>query len=254
MRDFEKDQKEDLFEEPPLEDFFPNEEDERIREMQKKRRSWITKAVAIGLSFALFVSAIQIWPQIFNLSSISFLQKSADLSQQEEIQRYKEAVVTIQDQYSKGTGFTISEGGLIITNHHVVDAMNPITVTFPDGKLLEASLLVSDPHLDLAILEVEGEDLPFITLSKPDEWRIEDPIYVIGNPLFHHQIVNEGKILEGSDQKGVLVLSAPVYKGNSGSPVINKNGDVVGVVYAKSTTEAVGYAIPIEKVLEKLPK
>ena len=253
MDDFEKDREEDRFEEPPLEDFLFNEEDEIIKERHRKRRSVITKVVAIILAFALVVSALQIWPQIFNLSSIPFLQKSAELSQKEDIRQYKEAVVTIQDQTSKGTGFNISNKGLIITNHHVVDGMNPITVTFPNGELLEASLLVSDPDIDLAILGIEGENLPYISLSQPDKWRIKDHIYVIGNPLFHNQIVNEGKILEGSHQNDVLLLSAPIYKGNSGSPVISSSGDVIGVVYAKSLKEPIGYAIPIEKVLEKLP-
>ena len=123
MDDLEKDQNEDHFEEPSLEDFLPNEEDEWKKEQKQKRKSWITKLVASILSFALFVSAIQIWPQLFNLSSISFLQKSSVLSQQEDISEYKNAVVTIQNQYSKGTGFNISKNGLIITNYHVVNNM-----------------------------------------------------------------------------------------------------------------------------------
>ena len=110
----------------------------RKKERKQKRKSWITKLVASILSFALFVSAIQIWPQIFNLSSISFLQKSSVLSQQEDISEYKNAVVTIQNQYSKGTGFNISKNGLIITNYHVVNNMNPITITFPKGELLNS--------------------------------------------------------------------------------------------------------------------
>lgn len=253
MDDFEKDQKEVQFEEPLLEDFLPNEEEEAIKEQSRKRRSTITKVVAFIVAFALIVSALQIWPQIFNLTSIPFLQKSAELSQQEEIQQYKEAVVTIQDQSSKGTGFNISQDGLVITNHHVIDGMNPITVTFPSGKVLEATLLVSDPDLDLAILKIEGEDLPYLPLSEHNKWRIEDPIYVIGNPLFHNQIVNEGEILEGSHPNEVLLISAPIYKGNSGSPVISSSGEVIGVVFAKSLKEPIGYAIPIEKVIEKLP-
>ncbi len=223
------------------------------QERQKKRRSLVTKVTAIVLTFALIVTTIQIWPQLFNLSSLSFLQKSAELSQQEEIQQYKEAVVTIQDQYSKGTGFNISENGLIITNHHVIDEMNPITVTFPNGTIFHAAPLVSDSDLDLAVLQVDGKDLPFLSLSGPDQWEVHDHIYVIGNPLFHTQIANEGEILDGSQGSGVLMVSAPIYKGNSGSPVINQNGEVIGVVYAKSTEEPIGYAIPIEKVLGKLP-
>ncbi|MBB6444367.1 S1C family serine protease [Bacillus benzoevorans] len=253
MDDFKEEKNEDPFEEPLLEDFLPNKEDERLIERQKKRRSLAAKTAAIMISLTLIVTTLQIWPQLFNLSSLSFLQKSEELSKQEDIQQYKEAVVTIQDQYAKGTGFNISKNGLIITNHHVVDEMKPITISFPDGQIFHASILVSDPDLDLAILRIEGEDLPFITLSKSAKWKPHDHIYVIGNPLLHTQIVNEGKILDGSQGSGVLMISAPVYKGNSGSPVINRNGEVIGVVFAKSTEEPIGYAIPIEKVLEKLP-
>ncbi|MBU8878127.1 serine protease [Bacillus sp. FJAT-29790] len=251
--DYKKVENEDHFDEPSLEDFLPNKEDELLKERQHKRKSFISKSIAIGLAFALFVSMIQIWPQVFNIPSIHFSQKSAELSKQEDIQKYKKAVVTIQDQNSKGTGFNISESGLIITNKHVVEDMHPIMVAFPHGELLNAKIIHADPDLDLAFLQITGRDLPFLPLSNSDLWHIQDQIYVIGNPLFHNQIANEGKILEGSDKNGVLRLSAPIYKGNSGSPVISLKGDVIGVVYAKSTKDHTGLAIPIEKILEKLP-
>ncbi|MBS4192946.1 trypsin-like peptidase domain-containing protein [Bacillus sp. FJAT-49705] len=253
MDPHEKKENEGHFDEPALEDFLPNEEDELLKEQQKKRNSFVKKVVIIVLAFSLVISMIQIWPQIFNISSIHFLQKSAELSKQDDIQKYKEAVVTIQDTYSKGTGFNISESGLIITNHHVVDDMYPITVVFPNGEIFNANIIHSESELDLAFLQIEGENLPSLSLSKPNLWQVNDQIYVIGNPLFHNQIANEGKILAGSEKNGVLKLSAPIYKGNSGSPVISVNGDVIGVVYAKSTTDQSGFAIPIEKILERLP-
>ena len=244
---------EDHFDEPTLEDFLPNEDEDKIlEERQKKRRAFARKMIAIGLSLALLVSMLQIWPQIFNLSSIKFLQKSAELSQLEKIQSYKEAVVTIQDQHTKGTGFNISNGGFIITNKHVVDNMYLITVTFPNGKIFNGTIIYEDSNLDLALLEIEGENLPYLPLAEPKSWEVEEQIYVIGNPLFHNQIANEGDILEGSSMDGILKLSAPIYKGNSGSPVINESGEVVGVVYAVSTIDQTGIAIPIEQVLERL--
>jgi len=248
----DKRENEDDFNEPPLEDFLPNEEDELLQERQKQRRSFIKKIIAVGLAFAMFISMIQIWPQIFNLSSIKFLQKSAELSKLEDIQNYKEAVVTIQDQFSKGTGFNIAENGLIITNKHVVDDMFPITVSFPDGKIYNASITHIAPDLDLAFLKIEGDNLPFLSLAEPNRWKVDDHIYVIGNPLLHNQVANEGEVLDGSLKDGVLKLSAPIYKGNSGSPVINEDGKVIGVVYAISTRDQIGIAIPIEQVLEML--
>ena len=154
MDQHNSEENENHFDEPPLEDFLPNEEDELLLERQKKRKSFIKKIIAVGLAIAMFISMIQIWPQIFNLSSIKFLQKSAELSKLEDIQKYKEAVVTIQDQFSKGTGFNIAENGMIITNKHVVDGMFPITVSFPDGKIYKASIIHMDPDLDLAFLKI----------------------------------------------------------------------------------------------------
>lgn len=253
MDHYEKDEREGQFDEPSLDDFLPNAEDEWLREKQKQRNVIVKRIIAIGLSVALVVSMLQIWPQVFNLSSIKFLQKSAELSKQENIQTYKEAVVTIQDQHSRGTGFNVSENGLIITNHHVIDDMYPITVSFPNGEIYQATILQSDPETDLAFLDIKAEKLPALSLSQRNQWTVSDKIYVIGNPLLHTQIVMDGEILEESDKNGLLLLSAPIYKGNSGSPVINVEGNVVGVVFALTKKDQIGLAIPIEKVLEKLP-
>lgn len=249
----ERNKNEEYFDEPSLEDFLPNEENKILKDRQMKRRSLIRKFIATMLVIALLISLNQVWPRVINFASLEFLQKSSELSKQDDIKVYKEAVVTIQDQYTKGTGFNISETGLIITNKHVVDDMFPITVIFPNGEWMAAEIISAETDIDLAFLKINGKQLPHISLSEPDAWQVHDHIYVIGNPLFHNQIVNEGNILQGSDKNGVLRLSAPIYKGNSGSPVISESGKVIGVVYAKSMSEDIGYAIPIEQVLEKLP-
>ncbi|WP_394232259.1 S1C family serine protease [Niallia oryzisoli] len=254
MERHDQNEQEDYFDEPPLEDFLPNEDDRIVKEKQKKRRSFFFKIVTTGLVLAMLISFNQIWPQVINIPSIKFLQKSKELSKQEKIQKYKEAVVTIQDSNTKGTGFNIAENGFIITNRHVVEDMNPITVMFPQGDVLRASIVHMDSVLDLAFLKVDGENLPFLTLSKPNKWNSKDHIYVIGNPLFHNQIANEGDILEGSDNNQLLMISAPIYKGNSGSPVIDLDGEVIGVVYAKTIEDGTGLAIPVEQFLTKLPK
>ncbi|WP_428908140.1 S1C family serine protease [Niallia sp. Krafla_26] len=253
MDQIKKDLDDEKFEEPAFEDFFPTEKEQLLKEKSRKWKAFFTKIIAVCVSLAMFISAVQLWPQLFNLSSLSFLQRSTELSQQEDIQTYKKAVVTIQDMNSKGTGFNISETGIIITNYHVIDKMNPITVIFPDGRIFHATPIITDEQIDLAILQLDGEDLPFLSLIKPVKWNSGDHVYVIGNPMLHSQIVIEGKILDGSHPDSVLMLAAPIYKGNSGSPVINSAGNVVGVIYAKQTTDQpIGYAIPIEKVLKKL--
>jgi len=237
---------EEKYEEPSLEDFLPNEEDEWLKEKARRRRSLWVRAIVIILAFSLFMTTIQIWPQLFNLPSLSFLQKSKELSQEEDIQNYKQAVVTIENQYSKGTGFNVSRNGFIITNHHVIENMNPIVVIFPDGQQFRGKVVYSDSDLDIAFVDINDSDLPYLTVTA-DEWKLYEPIYVIGNPLLHHQIVNEGKIVEGSQPSGILMISAPVYKGNSGSPVINKKGEVIGIVFAKTVKGDTGLAVPIER-------
>ncbi|WP_102275134.1 S1C family serine protease [Cytobacillus massiliigabonensis] len=254
MNHYDKEEKEEQFEEPSIEEFLPNEEDKRLSDKQRRRNIIVRRIIASGVAIALLVSLLQIWPQVFNLSSIKFLHKSAELSKQEEIQKYKEAVVTVQDQHSKGTGFNISKNGLIITNYHVVEDMNPITVTFPSGDIFQADILQSNPDLDLAILHIKAENLPALSLSDSGTWGVSDQIYVIGNPLLHNQIAIDGEILKGSNKNGVMLLSAPIYKGNSGSPVIGQDGTVIGVVFALSTKDQTGLAIPIEKVLKNLPE
>ncbi|MCD8501865.1 MAG: serine protease [Bacillaceae bacterium] len=184
---------------------------------------------------------------------IKFLRTSYRLSQLEEVQFYKEAVVTIQGDRSRGTGFTVSEDGLIITNHHVIENQNQITVVFQKGERMKATVVQANPDYDIALLQVDATGLPYLELNEATG-IIKEPIIVIGNPLSFTQIANEGYVLENGEQ---LLISAPIYRGNSGSPVINTKGEVVGVVYAKRKAseyggKSVGIATPIEKVLEVL--
>ncbi|WP_070119313.1 trypsin-like peptidase domain-containing protein [Bacillus marinisedimentorum] len=199
----------------------------------------------------------------FNLPSIEFLQKSEQLSRNEQIQQYKEAVVTIEAGGSKGTGFNVSEDGLVITNHHVVDNMKKVGVYFPNGFSQEATVVKTLPELDIAFLQIDaGNDLPFIEVSENKAWEEGEPITFIGNPLMHHQIANDGVIIGAMESsnlaKEVMMLDAPVYKGNSGSPVINDEGKVVSVIYATTMRDVdgerknVGLAVPAEHFIDIL--
>ncbi|MBU8907971.1 S1C family serine protease [Desertibacillus haloalkaliphilus] len=245
------------FEEPSLEDFLIDEEDDEDTRRRKKRRTKWKKAIATTVAIGLLFSAVGALFNMFSIDAIQFLQTSYRLSQQEDIQEYRQSVVTVQGETSRGTGFTISEDGFIVTNDHVIEGERNITVAFRDGELYEGEVVETYPEIDIAFLKIDGEDLTFLPLRDQSSEAGED-IYVIGNPLSFTQIANEGTII--ASQQSPLQISAPIYRGNSGSPVIAKGGHVVGVVYAKtapslwSRERPVGLAVPVDTVIDYLPE
>jgi len=171
----------------------------------------------------------------------------------------KQNVPLAADQKS-GSGFNIDPRGVIVTNHHVIDGALNITVKFPDGKVYPVRGCSSRPEYDLAVLTLEAEGLPTVPLNANGEPAPGDQIRVVGNPLTLNNIVVEGKVegylLVGSKPDRVFSIDAPIYPGNSGSPVFDRNDQVVGVVFGtlKSSEEGrektSGVAIPIREVLE----
>lgn len=230
------------------------------KENGRKRRyrfpRWIFWLIAIALS----LNVIAILPKTFSIPAIDFLITSAELSSDPTISTYKEAVVVIETEDSKGTGFSVTSDGTIITNHHVIEDSQTITVAFPEQGLFEAEVIAQDPSVDLAVLKVNQENLPHLALSDNGEWLEQESVYFVGNPLRFNGIANEGEIigltkLDGWN-KEVFMLQAPVYRGNSGSPVI-QNGEVIGVIFATLDHEdygKVGLAVPIDYYYQLINK
>ncbi len=238
--------------EPSPEDFLFEDEQEELQNKNDNRKTWI-KTISIIIAVMLVFQVVAVFFSTFSIDAIRFLQTSYRLSQQEDVKLYKQAVVTVQGERSRGTGFAISANGLIVTNHHVIENQEKLMIGFYQGELFEGKVISSYPEIDIAFVQVEGSNLPYLPLG--DSVKENESIYVIGNPLSWTQIANEGAIL---DTTAVTVISAPIYRGNSGSPVINMDGEVVAVVFAKRRTneyggKSVGLAIPIEKVVEVRP-
>jgi serine protease Do len=255
-------QDKELYEEPPLEDFFRVEEvSEKELRRKRRRRRWLKVGAAI-LALFLLINGLAIWTNVINIPALNFVKTSYRLSQKESIQTAKQAVVTIEGENSKGTGFNIREDGLIITNSHVIEKMITIKIYFPDGQVFKGEVIQDRPDLDVAILEIKGENLPVLKLQETQNWKEKQHIYVIGNPLAYTQIANEGEIegltLINDRQTPVMLISAPIYRGNSGSPVLTEENEVIGLVYATtipkiaSNEKASGLAVPIEQVKEVL--
>lgn len=257
------------------EDFDPNdpslyEEDESVSdETTNKRSSWMRTVIIWGITLMLVGNILAFWPQVYNWNSIQFLVKNNILSAEAHIQQYKEAVVIIKSGDSKGTGFNVHADGLIITNEHVVNKVTNHLVSFANGKTYKAKTVATVPTLDTAILQLQLDDeqisLPTLPLdlqfnSSQESSLASTAIYVVGNPLFFSHIANEGsligKTLTSSLESYALLIDAPIYKGNSGSPLINEEGKVIGVVFATTKMSInqkktnVGLAIPIDQILQ----
>ncbi len=211
---------------------------------------WLMALILVFNTFAIIFN-------IYSIPAIEFVKVSAQLSSQEHIQNYKKAVVTINTESSKGTGFAVSEDGYILTNEHVIDDALTLTVVFPDNSLYQAEVIEAYEQYDLALLKVDGSDLPHLTLSNSSTLLDQQHVYFIGNPLAFSGIANEGKIVghttATSINTEIVMMDAPVYKGNSGSPVISEDGEVIGVVFATGKRQPhgkVGLFIPIERAHE----
>lgn len=172
----------------------------------------------------------------------------------------QEIVNTIQGQQEAigiGSGFIVTSDGYIATNQHVV-AGNPgsITVSLSDGNSYEATVVWSDPELDLAILKTEGKNLPVIELGDSDTIKVGELAVAIGNPLgldFERSVtagivsaLNRSIPLENGLAEDLIQTDASINEGNSGGPLVNKNGQVIGInTYKLSTGEGMGFSIPI---------
>ncbi len=133
-----------------------------------------------------------------------------------------------------GSGFVVSDDGFIVTNNHVIEGADEISIEFFDGKRLDAKLVGTDPKTDIAVLKVEASDLPFVGFGDSDAMRVGDWVMAMGNPLGQGFSVSAGIIsARGRELSGTyddfLQTDAAINKGNSGGPLFNLEGEVVGV-------------------------
>ncbi|MBE9168500.1 trypsin-like peptidase domain-containing protein [Pleurocapsales cyanobacterium LEGE 06147] len=155
-----------------------------------------------------------------------------------------------------GSGFVIDPAGVILTNAHVVDKADTVTVSFQDGRILAGKVLGKDPVTDVAVIQVQAENLPKVTIGNSDKVRQGQWAIAIGNPLGLQETVTVG-VISGIERSsaaigipdkrvGFIQTDAAINPGNSGGPLLNAKGEVIGINTAIiGGTQGLGFAIPI---------
>ena len=164
--------------------------------------------------------------------------------------------VGTRQQAGLGSGVIVSPDGYILTNNHVVEGADQITVTLADSRVADARIVGTDPETDLAVLKVELDKLPVIVLGNSDHAAVGDTVLAIGNPFGVGQTVTSGIISAlGRSELGIntfenfIQTDAAINPGNSGGALVDVEGNLLGIntaIYSRSGgSMGIGFAIPV---------
>lgn len=175
------------------------------------------------------------------------------------------AVVAVTTDVSMGSGFVISPDGYIMSNQHVVDGARKITVVMHDGSEHVAELVGQDATNDISLLKIEASDLPCVNIGSSDQLAVGAQVAAIGNPLGELTATLTVGYISAKDRVvttdgttiNMLQTDAAINSGNSGGPLFDMYGNVIGITTAKysgtstsgATIEGIGFAIPIDDVI-----
>ena len=251
--------------------------------LKKLKFAFTPLLTGLGLAFIIILLTpnlresllTQIWDSAFAPSHMSYAKA---------VQRAAPAVVTVysetistQPRYLQrqstvselGSGVLMSEDGYILTNYHVINSADLIEVILSDGRRFSDVQLVGfDTVTDLALLKIEGDDLPAIPIDNRFKPRVGDVVLAIGNPLNLGQTITQGIIsatgkqrLTDSSHSSLLQMDAAINVGNSGGALVNSHGDLVGITSAQFKTrknldiQGIFFAVPYslaKDVMDKL--
>lgn len=219
-------------------------------------------------SFADLVEKVQ--PAVVNISTVQMIPapKAPNLKGlpgneqfKEFYEKYKNRIMPDDEPRkarSLGSGFIIDKEGYVVTNNHVIDGADEITVITIDGTEYDATIVGKDVDTDLALLKInDGDELPYVEFGSSGDARIGDWVVAIGNPYGQGNTVTAG-IISGRDRNlgarpngdyvDFIQTDAPINKGNSGGPLFNMDGEVIGINSAIFSPTGgnigIGFAIP----------
>lgn len=243
----------------------------------------LLRSIIIGLIVAalllMFVPSLRLASGLKPLS-FDFSLGQKPLSYNDAVQKAAPAVVNVYNGSinpsrdnleinSLGSGVIMNANGYILTNQHVISNAERIIITLQNGRTFEAQLVGSDVLTDLAVLKIQADNLPVITINPNRELRIGDVVLAIGNPYNLGQTVTQGIIsatgrigLSPYMRQNFLQTDASINRGNSGGALVNSLGELVGINTLSlnksnqgENPEGIGFAIPAAlatKVMNKL--
>lgn len=242
----------------------------------------LTLTLLVGMA----IGVLLMQPSSFMKSGTSYFQEPSIGSANQKIvvnsnsstalpeifERTQESVVSVQTEGegsgAQGSGFVYDTQGHIVTNEHVIQGASEVEVTFLSGTQLEAEVAGKDPYTDIAVLRVDPakEDLQPLSLGRTEDVRVGERVAAIGNPFGLSGTMTSGiisqrdRLLRTEGQfsiPNVLQTDAAINPGNSGGPLLNMNGEIVGVNTAISsntgTFNGVGFAVSVETVKRVVP-
>jgi serine protease Do len=158
-----------------------------------------------------------------------------------------------QPQMALGSGFVISSDGYILTNNHMVEDAKKVTVELADGRKFTAEIAGTDPGTDVAVIKIDADNLPYLELADSDTLEVGEWVLAIGNPLGFSHTVTAGIVSAKGRSVGLATIEnfiqtdAAINRGNSGGPLLNLEGKVVGMntaIYGATGNIGIGFAIP----------
>jgi len=254
--------------------------------MNEEKRNDSKKIIVYIVTFlvgCLAMYAVIYFCPIVVTRNITKLEKDVTVNENgiaDAVEKIYDAVVVVStyadEKYvASGTGFIYKEESgnyYILTNHHVIEDGNKATITFTDGSVVETKIVGSDQYSDIAVLSIKkSKDIKVAELGSSNDARVGDTVFAVGAPLdsVYSWTVTRG-ILSGKDRMvevsfktnaqtsdyvmKVIQTDAAINSGNSGGPLCNSNGEVVGITSLKlvsSGVEGMGFAIPIENAIKK---
>lgn len=253
--------------------------------VEKKKNTFLRNGIILIVTFLLgmlFLYGIfYLFPNVIG-ETITKVEKDVTVTDEgiaDAVDKVYDAVVVVNtyingEAYSSGTGFvfkTEDKTAYLLTNNHVIENADDVYVTFTDGTIVEAKVVGSDVYSDVAVLSVDKDYIISVAeIGSSEDARLGDTVFAIGAPLdsAYSWSVTRG-IVSGKDRlvqveltsgntKTPMIVNtiqtdAAINNGNSGGPLANSNGEVIGITsikLASSTIEGMGFAIPIETAIE----
>lgn len=229
-------------------------------QLYNQRHNAITQAVALASPAVVGINVIEVREYRYQNPWSRFFGDDPFFRQFFGDQVYRQKVKGL------GSGFIISPDGYILTNDHVAGNATEITVTLTNKEKYNAKIIGTDPVSDIALLKIDGKDLPYIPLGNSDDVIVGEWVIAMGNPFGLFDISDKPTVTvgvvsavgmnlsagEGRYYRGMIQTDAAINQGNSGGPLLNSLGEVIGVnsvIYTPNQGNiGLGFAIPIDKV------